>query len=173
MLFELKANGKYKIFTDLDGVLANFSKGVERFFDEVHNEDRYEDDPAYRKRMWDAIREYHKDGGELWYELDLMPDAMKLWDYVKDHKPEILSATGDPKYNAEDQKRRWVKEKICPKVKVNIVRKAADKHKFADENHILIDDKEKAIKPWKDAGGIGIIHTSAANTIKELKKLGI
>ena len=37
----------------------------------------------------------------------------------------------------------------------------------------LIDDKEENIKQWKAAGGIGILHTSAENTIKELQKLGL
>lgn len=170
-LYELEQ--KYKIFVDLDGVLSDFTKGVERFFDEPHDEDRYEADAKYRKRMWDAIREYSQNGGELWYELELMPDAMILWGYVKKHDPEILSATGDPKYGAGNQKLRWVKENVDPTVKVNLVRKAADKQQHADENHILIDDKAKAIDPWKAAGGIGILHTSAANTIQQLKKLGL
>jgi hypothetical protein len=32
---------------------------------------------------------------------------------------------------------------------------------------------EQTINEWKKGGGIGILHTSAANTIKELKKLGL
>jgi hypothetical protein len=49
----------------------------------------------------------------------------------------------------------------------------AQKQIFAAEGKILIDDMEQTIREWKNAGGIGILHTSAANTIKELKKLGL
>ena len=38
--------------------------------------------------------------------------------------------------------------------------------------NLLIDDHVKNIDAFKKAGGLGIVHTSARNTIKELKKLG-
>jgi hypothetical protein len=44
---------------------------------------------------------------------------------------------------------------------------------YAKPNHILIDDREKSIQPWREAGGIGILHTSAADTISQLQKLGL
>jgi hypothetical protein len=47
------------------------------------------------------------------------------------------------------------------------------KQLFAGENRILIDDLANTIDEWNAKGGIGILHTSAANTIKELKKLGL
>ena len=36
---------------------------------------------------------------------------------------------------------------------------------------VLIDDRQKNIDAWIEAGGIGILHTSAANTINQLKAL--
>ena len=39
------------------------------------------------------------------------------------------------------------------------------------KNNVLIDDRPKNIEAWEAAGGIGIIHTSAKNTIEQLKKL--
>ena len=44
---------------------------------------------------------------------------------------------------------------------------------FVGLNKILIDDRQDTISSWNANGGIGILHTSAANTIKELKKLGL
>ena len=51
-----------------------------------------------------------------------------------------------------------------------------DKHKFAINKatgapNVLIDDMEKYIKPWSDAGGIAIHHVSADASIRELKSL--
>lgn len=171
-LFEQDERTNIKIFVDLDGVLANFVGGARRLIPE-YSEEKYDTDPKFKKMMWKTIRDYSEDGGELWYELDLLPDAMTLWNYVKDYDPEILTATGDPKYNAGQQKFRWVAEKFGSHIPVNLTRKAAEKAQHACEKCVLIDDKEKAINPWKEAGGTGILHTSAANTIAQLKQLGL
>ena len=45
-----------------------------------------------------------------------------------------------------------------------------DLDEYATPNTILIDDMEKNIKAWVDAGGIGILHTSAADSIKQLQQ---
>ena len=50
---------------------------------------------------------------------------------------------------------------------------AREKCRHAGPNHILIDDKQKAIAPWRQAGGICILHTNTATTIHHLKKLGL
>ena len=47
----------------------------------------------------------------------------------------------------------------------------SQKAAFAIEGAVLIDDREKNINAWVEAGGIGILHTSAANTIDQLKAL--
>jgi hypothetical protein len=47
---------------------------------------------------------------------------------------------------------------------------AAQKAKFAAPNHILIDDMEKNITAWEAAGGIGILHKNATDTINTLKE---
>ena len=41
---------------------------------------------------------------------------------------------------------------------------------YVDET-ILIDDRMHSIGPWRSAGGIGILHTSASQSIGELKTL--
>ena len=163
----------YKIYVDLDGVLADFVKGVAKLLDGGYSEKRYESDSKYRSKMWKAVKEYSKKGGKLWLELEPMSDAKKLWDYVKNYDPEILSATGNPEYGAGEQKHKWVAKHVDPKVKVNLTRTSAEKANHAKENYILIDDKSKSINPWKAAGGIGILHKNAANTIAQLKKLGL
>ena len=66
-------------------------------------------------------------------------------------------------------KEAWCKMHINGQYKKLYFKAARYKSDFADENKILIDDREDTIASWNAKGGIGIHHTSAANTIKELK----
>ena len=66
----------------------------------------------------------------------------------------------------------WVKENLTPNTDVILVNKK-DKQLYAGENKILIDDRTDNISDWKNAGGIGILHKTATQTINELKKLGL
>ena len=159
---------RYKIYLDLDGVLVDFDKGVE---DIGFSPAEIDTNPQMKARFWHNIGKMHHHGFPFWGEMTPMPDADVLWDYVKYHDVEILSATGHVG-NAEAEKREWVKRHLGDVV-VNLVRKSADKSRFAAPNHILVDDRSKSIQPWVAAGGIGILHTSAANTIRQLERLGI
>lgn len=173
-----------KIYCDMDGVLANFQGGMTRYMQRlsgdpsfVYDDNRYEVDSKYRTLMWDSLKDYQKKlKGKAWYDLDPMHDAEELWKYISKYPTEILTATGNPIYKAQEQKELWIQDKamfIDPATKINFTRKAAEKAQFASPISILIDDKEKAIIPWRGAGGIGILHTSAKSTINQLKALGL
>ncbi len=175
-LKELVESNSYQLYIDMDGVLVDFLKGIETLLGHKHDENRYTKDKEYRKKFWRVIHQYNKkEGKHFWSELDEMDDAMELWNYVKKYDPEILTATGNMAADdAADQKRKWIKEHIGSGVKVNVTESGKDKGpEFAGENKILIDDQPKSIKPWREAGGIGILHKSAKKTIKKLKDLGL
>lgn len=170
---------QFEVYVDLDGVLSNLDKGMEKIYREVLGvEEKHDDNKVgtcdlYTKKVWDACGTYQENGGELWYELELMHDALELWEYVKPYNPQILSATGPEQFNAEPQKRRWVAENLGEDVIVNLTRKASEKAKYATPQSILIDDKTKAIIPWTNKGGIGILHHATHSTINYLKYLGL
>ncbi|MBP5699152.1 MAG: hypothetical protein J6W96_06470, partial [Alphaproteobacteria bacterium] len=46
-----------------------------------------------------------------------------------------------------------------------------DKQKYGKPNDILIDDRPNNIEKWIKMGGIGILHTSAKETIRKLEEL--
>ena len=71
------------------------------------------------------------------------------------------------------EKIRWVHDNLDGFGNIYTVVSGKDKKEFAAPNHILIDDRPHSIDPWREAGGIGIQHTSAADTIAQLKELGL
>ena len=153
--------GDYKIYCDMDGVLVDFDKGYE----ELTGKKASFDTP--KEEFWEPIS---KAGAAFWIKLPWMPDGKQLWDYIKPYNPDLLSAPSREE-SSKIGKFTWVKRNL-PGTKL-ILRSAERKQEFATPNSILIDDRADNIQRWKDAGGIGIVHTSAADTIQQLKDLGL
>ncbi len=150
----------YKIYCDMDGVLVDFESGYEKLTGiDLRGEFKKGDD------FWDPIS---KAGVGFWAGLKWMSDGQRLWDYIKQHKPDLLSAPSREE-SSRIGKAVWVKHKI-PGTKL-ILRYAKQKQELANPESILIDDRIENINDWESAGGIGILHTSTANTISQLKKL--
>jgi hypothetical protein len=160
----------YTIYVDLDGVLVDFDKEAERIGFPV---EAFEADNKVKARFWHNIGKMAHHGFEFWGVMDKMVDADILWNRLMeaDHPVEILSATGHVG-NADAEKRKWVETHLGDVV-VNLVRKSKDKATFASPKAILIDDREKSITPWVEAGGIGVLHVSADDTIRQLEELGV
>jgi hypothetical protein len=147
----------------MDGVLVDFEKGYRELTG------TYSKNHPDNKSFWQPISDA---GASFWANLDWMPDGEELWRYIKKYKPNILSAPSqDP--SSRVGKEAWVKMNLKNNYNKLYLYSRANKKLFAGENRILIDDMQQTIDEWNAAGGIGIHHTSAANTIKELKKLGL
>ncbi len=167
-LFEL--NKDYRIFVDLDGVMADLDKHVKAISGMTFAELRAAHGGDGFTQFVDSEREQ---GHSIFDQLDPMPDAHVLWNYIVKYNPDILTATGYPQATAAAEKIRWVHDNLDGFNEIYTTTSGADKHEYAAPNHILIDDRDKSINPWREAGGIGILHTSAADTIAQLKKLGL
>lgn len=162
-----------RIYCDMDGVIADFAKGVSKIFPEFQ-EGVTEGNKKLDGIMWAKINNYQKAGGKFWLDLDPMPDAHILWNYIKQYDHYILSAAGQPHFGAAEQKVEWLNRhfQIDPS-KINIVQRAVEKAKLAAPDAILIDDKRKALDPWEAAGGLGVWHTSARDSILQMQALGV
>ena len=154
---------KYTIYCDLDGVLVDFDTGYE----DLTGMTTQEADAKGAEFFWKPIA---KAGASFWIKLKWMPDGNELWNYIKQYNPSLLSAPSKEE-SSRIGKRVWVKRNL-PGVKL-ILANAVDKQNYSGENQILIDDRDKNIDQWRSKGGIGILHTSAADTIKQLKELGL
>ena len=99
-----------------------------------------------------------------------MSDAHTLWQHISHLPIEVLTGASNLK-NAIEHKTQWVHNNLAP-LTVHVTR-SSKKREFAAPNHILVDDWVRNIGQWEEAGGIGIHHTSAIETIEKLTKLGI
>ena len=163
-----------KIYFDMDGVLADFDRGVRELCG-LDTPDQNDSIPGADDRMWEAIR----DTDHFYDRLELMPGAKEMFDAVYAQygdRCEIL--TGIPKakrgiVTAEEDKRNWMKRILSEKVEVNVCFRAQKIDKCTGADAVLIDDLEKNIREWTEAGGTGILHVSAEKTLAELKRAGI
>lgn len=149
------------IYCDLDGVLADFDGTFYKNYGIWPRK-------APRKHFWQLVQKINN----YWYNLDKMPDADNLANYLKNFNYKIL--TGCPQLGftkAVVEKNAWVKQNISPHLEV-IACLTKDKTNYCQRGDILIDDWPPNIEAWEKAGGIGILHTNAENTINQLKQLG-
>jgi 5'(3')-deoxyribonucleotidase len=151
-----------KLFCDLDGVLANFDKGFQDLGYPPPQEfmDKYGKDA-----FWKILPQHPR----FFRDLEWMPDGKELWSYIKQFNPTILSAPARESTmpHCKEDKIAWVKEHLG-NIEIII---DANKGKYTNDGDILIDDREKNIIQWEAANGVGILHTSAADTIKKLQQL--
>lgn len=154
----------YIIYCDMDGVLVDFEKGYKELTG-IDTKQYAKGDSAFWQPISDA-------GASFWANLPWMPDGQELWNYIKKYKPNILSAPSqDP--SSRVGKEAWLKMHLKNSYRNAYFASRSNKKMFSAQNKILIDDIKQTIDEWNAAGGIGIHHTSASNTIKELKKLGL
>ncbi len=165
----------YKCMIDLDGVLADFSGKVAELMGlPLVEGSEVSSHPNFNKKgMWTAINRYD-DHTPFFYSLEKMRDADDLFNFItanfENDDIRILTASGYTPSDAPQQKRRWVR-KHFGKYLVEVVSKSPDKAQYASPTSILIDDRLKSIEPWVEAGGIGILHVNAKDTIEQLKAI--
>ena len=165
LIREIVEEPKYKIFSDMDGVLTDFEGRFEKYSDGLPPRD-YEKKFG-KDKFWELV---DGEGVAFWVGMPWMSDGERYWDYIKDYDTQLLSSPSRSN-TSRLGKRLWVRNNM-PGVKLTLAQ-AYLKKNYAAPNHILIDDRKSNIDEWRAEGGIGILHTSAADTIQQLKKLGI
>jgi 8-oxo-dGTP pyrophosphatase MutT (NUDIX family)/5'(3')-deoxyribonucleotidase len=149
----------YKIFLDMDGVIADFDKGVADTFGESADTVI---SSLGNMNFWKQVN----DLDHFWLHLEPMPDSKQLWDYVKKYEVTLLTTPVNFVKTCKQDKKDWAKKYLGD---IDVIF-SASKEKYSEPQAILIDDREDNIKKFQEAGGIGILHTSAKNTIEQLEK---
>ena len=153
------------IYCDMDGVVSDFEKFTTEFLGK-----------KFKDEYWGELPD------DMFYQLPPMPDAHKLWNFIKKFDPRILTAHPRPgrgpiSDRAADDKKRWMMKTFkWPASKIYPVLRA-NKANFAKDGrdsrpNLLIDDHPKNCQEFVKRGGLAIVHKTADQTIKELKKLG-
>jgi hypothetical protein len=174
---------KYVIFCDMDGVLVDFDEGYKQLTGVTTKQADSQGKNEFWKLFRDSLIEKDIPERSYWANLDWMPDGKQLWDYIKGYNPYVLTAPSvnfdipfEDRYKVENNqsmqgKTEWVKR--LPNLRKLYFRSAGRKADFSGPGKILIDDRKDTIDKWNANGGIGILHTSTANTIKQLQNLGL
>ena len=154
----------YKIYLDMDGVLVDFDQ---QFKDLTGMMPREFEAKHGSTGFWEAI---DKAGVGFWRGMSWMPGGEALYNRASQFDHELLSSPSRSELS-KIGKRLWRRDKT-PNTKLTLSRSYLKKN-YAAPNHILIDDREDNIQQWRDAGGIGILYTSANQVNAELDKLGL
>jgi len=163
--FQLNEFDAPQIYCDMDGVVADFHA-----FTGKHLGTKFKD------KYWPDLPK------DTFAKLPLMPDAKKLWNFIGKYNPIMLTAIpresrGDISKQAASDKTKWMKKYFNLKQSDMRAVSRQDKQQFAKDGrdgrpNVLIDDHLGNIKEFRSKGGIGIHHTSASDTINQLKDLG-
>jgi len=155
---------EYKIYSDMDGVITDFNNRYKKYAGMMPSE--YEKKFG-KDKFWELA---DAEGVAFWVGMPWMEDGKNYWNYIKDYDVELLSSPSRSE-TSRLGKRLWVRNNL-PGIKLTLAQ-AYNKKNYAEPNHILIDDRKSNIEQWIKAGGIGILHTSAEDTINQLKALGL
>ena len=149
-----------RLFLDLDGVLADFDRGV------IGLTGRHPREQTVRE-MWRQVAR----APDFFAALAFTRDGRRLWEFCRPLNPTIL--TGLPRGGwAAPQKRRWVAEMLGAEVPI-ITCMSREKARYTAPGHVLVDDRDTAREPWEKAGGVFIHHRDAGHTIAALQALGV
>ena len=153
------------IYVDMDGVIADFFGGLERFHGVPH---------------WKLVKEksiLDLQGTNFFYTLDPFETSGQLIQHVRvltrgENWGINTSPLRGDHNNSAYWKRKWLeKHDIMPEVENCIF--TSNKHKYAvnkltGKPNILVDDKIDNIKRWESAGGIGILFQTDQDDVNDL-----
>lgn len=153
-----------RLYVDQDGVLADFDQGVEDHYGEPYS-------AVNKDRFWNETCEQES----IFYKLPVIEEGRTMLNefILAGFRPTILTSTGGGRhhYNIAWQKLDWIRDNILNRVPVAFCMGTKNKADFASPGDILIDDRQKVIDAWEEAGGYGILFTrEAASAITGLVK---
>ena len=177
-----------KVYLDMDGVLADFDRGLREGYGIENCHINYQT-PNDQKtpEQWDLVYKIRKcmSTPGFFSSLPMMEGALGLWNVVS--TPYVLTAV--PGQGADEmvakEKREWIIKHFGELPQDRVItclrpEKAAYAESFDPTwykgvskpvSNILVDDIEANVEQWKEAGGIGILFVTMEQAIRDLEKV--
>ena len=170
-------SNQFRIFCDMDGVLTDFDYQFRSISGGIAFDEWAEKNG--KNSAWEIIKSAAE---EFWSEMPWTEDGKTLWIWLQSHSPTILSAPSI-ELTSKTGKTKWVNTHLG--ISQNPTTNSdgwdintrlifdKDKHLYVLPNtvSILIDDTPKKIDAWRAAGGIGLLHSNATETINTLTEI--
>ena len=167
------------VYFDMDGVLVDFDKSIEQLSgmslsNILKTEFDYSQFQIKSKNPVRAIMEVYMSDGLFTNapEMEGFNEFVGVMNWLNknDVGVEILSSVTGEHFagTAIAQKKEWlsVREIDCPQ---NYTKGSKHKSNYANENALLIDDFDRNVEQFTQAGGQGIHHTDINKTLIKLK----
>lgn len=155
------------LYLDMDGVIADFFGGLERFY----KVDHWKEIPNKDKAILDLKHSNFFD------TLDLFPTSVELVTFAKKLAGNNFGICSSPLrgdyQNSSYHKRVWLtKHDFMPQVQHLIFTGQKENYaidKLTGTPNVLVDDKPSNIDRWNAKGGIGIRYQANQDSLQDLK----
>lgn len=159
----------YELFLDMDGVTVDLDK----LFVKLYGKSLRQMPKDERNKAW------REDFRPEWFlEAPPMEDLPELLNWATARFANIRSLTALPSRRPDKTleslhaKTEWHRKHLPKGIPLTFGPHAKDKRYHCHgRNFILIDDNEQNVTQWIKAGGIGVLHTSAKDSIQFVDRI--
>lgn len=163
-----------KIFLDLDGVVRNWTGGINKLFgtniadEEITCWDYITNRICAEKCI--SVKDFwEKQDRDFWINLEFTKDGQEILDTVAKVKAPVFILTS-PTLNNAGWSQEWIKLHMPAFFQKKMYLIGPAKYACATPTSVLIDDAEKNIDPWRECGGIGVLYPRPWNRKRAASK---
>ena len=146
------------IYCDMDGVLTDYNTSFREVFNDAPNN-------VFSLLGEETVNSILNDVEGYWRDMPWTEDGKTLWFFIKSYNPVLLTTPALSVKDCKQDKISWKNKELGSDVNIIF---SSTKYDYASPDSILIDDKKENIDAFTNNGGIGILHTSAEETITQL-----